>query len=84
MIARFRDDSNGKVRFVIRDLEKTPDFDQNYHFTLFKKLEFSRVLHPDFRDVLKNSSLELLTTYHLKNRKNISTVSKFNETFLGH
>ena len=24
---------------------KNSDFDQNYHFTIFKKLEFSRVLH---------------------------------------
>ena len=33
---------------------------------------------------IKILSLESLVTYHLKNRKNIPTVSKFNETFLGH
>ena len=30
-----RDDSNGEVRFVIRDLEKISYFDRNYHFTIF-------------------------------------------------
>ena len=38
----------------------------------------------DFRDFHKISSLESLVTYHPKNRKNIPTVSKFDETFLGH
>ena len=33
---------------------------------------------------IKISSLESLTTYHPENHKNISTISEFNETFLGH
>ena len=33
---------------------------------------------------VKISSLESLATYHPENLKNIPTISKFNETFLGH
>ena len=33
---------------------------------------------------VKTSSLESLVTYNPENRKNISTVSEFDETFLGH
>ena len=33
---------------------------------------------------VKISSLKSLMTYHLENRKNIPTVSEFDETFLGH
>ena len=33
---------------------------------------------------LKISSLESLMTYHPENRKNIPTISEFDETFLGH
>ena len=33
-----RNDSNDEICFVIRDLEKISDFDQNYHFTIFKKI----------------------------------------------
>ena len=33
---------------------------------------------------VKISSLESLATYHSENRKNIMTVSEFDETFLGH
>ena len=33
---------------------------------------------------VKISSLKSLATYHLENRKNIPTVSEFDETFLGH
>ena len=33
---------------------------------------------------VKISSLESLTTYHPENRKNIPTISEFDETFLGH
>ena len=33
-----RDDSNGEIRLVIRDLKNIPDFDRNYHFTLFNKI----------------------------------------------
>ena len=33
---------------------------------------------------VKISSLESLVTYHPENRKNIPTVSEFDETFLGH
>ena len=33
---------------------------------------------------VKISSMESLTTYYPENRKNIPTVSEFDETFLGH
>ena len=33
---------------------------------------------------VKISSLKSLATYHLENRKNISTISEFDETFLGY
>ena len=36
-----------------------------------------------FEIFIKISSLELLATYHLENRKNIPTISEFDETFLG-
>ena len=37
-----RGDSNGEVRFVIRDLEKISDIYRNYYFALFEKIGFSR------------------------------------------
>ena len=39
---------------------------------------------PTFEIFIKISSLKSLATYHLENRKNILTVSEFDETFLGH
>ena len=41
-----RDDFNGEVRFVIRDLEKILDFYRNYDFSFFEKIGFSRGFTP--------------------------------------
>ena len=40
-----RDDSNGEIRFIIRDLEKFLVLTEITIFPFFRKLEFSRVLH---------------------------------------
>ena len=44
VLARFHDDSNGEVRFVIRDLEKFQILIEITILPFFRKLEFSRVL----------------------------------------
>ena len=46
--------------------------------------KFSSSHFMTFKFFVKISSLESLATYHLKNRKNIPTISEFDETFLGH
>ena len=46
-----RDNSNGEVRFVIRDLAKILDFDRNYHFTIFQKIR----IFPGFTHLLWTS-----------------------------
>ena len=40
-----RDDSNGKIRFIIRDLEKFWVLTEITILPFFQKLKFSRVLH---------------------------------------
>ena len=44
-----RDDSNGEIRFVIRDLEKFQIFTEMVILPFFRKLEFSRVLQQQRR-----------------------------------
>ena len=44
VLTRFHDDSNGEVRFVIRDLEKFQILIEITILPFFRKLEFSRVL----------------------------------------
>ena len=46
--------------------------------------ELSSSHFPTSEIFVKILSLESLTTYHPKNRKNIPTISEFDETFLGH
>ena len=43
-----RDDSNGEIRFVIRDLEKFWVFTEITVLPSFRKLEFSRVLQSQY------------------------------------
>ena len=38
------ENSNGEVRFIIRDLEKFRIFNRNYRFTFSQKIKYSRVL----------------------------------------
>ena len=49
---------------------------------ILNELSSSHFLTSDI--FVKISSLESLATYHPENRKNIPTVSEFDETFLGH
>ena len=46
--------------------------------------ELSSSHFPTSEIFVKISSLELLATYHLENRKNIQIVSEFDEISLGH
>ena len=49
----------------------------------FISTELSLSYFLTFEIFVKISSLESLATYHLENRKNILTISEFDETFLG-
>ena len=50
-----QDDSNGEIRFVIRDLKKIQVLTEITIFPFFKKLEFSRVLHSSRRPTLPSA-----------------------------
>ena len=49
---------------------------------ILNELSLSHFLNFDI--LIKISSIESLVTYQIENRKNIPTVSEFDETFLGH
>ena len=52
-----RDDSNGEVRFVIRDLEKFWVLTKITVLPFFRKFEFFRVLHFDPTKILPHEGL---------------------------
>ena len=55
-----REDSNGEIRFIIRDLEKFWIFTEITILPFFQKLEFSRVLHDNFVKWKSNINIVLI------------------------